>query len=144
MLSARSTHYWLWFILFGVVSSLVVWRIHGSLDSESVWLLVTGLLGVLLGVGGLGARLSRPYDLIIGLLFTAIGLLGLLHNLGYNLVPTTSETATTIGQSAILGLSLALPYALIHTLLGLTSLNHGLRAKAHTPTVMVDASSNAA
>ena len=144
MLSARSTHYWLWFILFGVVSSLVVWRIHGSLDSESVWLLVTGLLGVLLGVGGLGARLSRPYDLIIGLLFTASGLLGLLHNLGYNLVPTTSETATTIGQSAILGLSLALPYALIHTLLGLTSLNHGLRAKAHTPTVMVDASSNAA
>ena len=144
MLSARSTHYWLWFILFGVVSSLVVWRLHGSLDTASVWLLVTGLLGVLLGVGGLGARLSRPYDLVIGLLFTAIGLLGLLHNLGYNLVPTTSETATTIGQSAILGLSLALPYALIHTLLGLTSLNHGLRAKAHTPTVMVDASSNAA
>ena len=23
MLSARSTHYWLWFILFGVVSALV-------------------------------------------------------------------------------------------------------------------------
>ena len=144
MLSARSTHYWLWFILFGVVSSLVVWRIHGSLDTESVWLLVTGLLGVLLGVGGLGARLSRPYDLIIGLLFTAIGLLGLLHNLGYNLVPTSSDTATTIGQSAILGLSLTLPYALIHTLLGLTSLNHGLRARAHSPTVMVEASSHAA
>jgi hypothetical protein len=144
MLSARSTHYWLWFILFGVVSSLVVWRVHGWLDSESVWLLVTGLLGVLLGVGGLGVRLSRPYDLIIGLLFTAIGLLGLLHNLGYNLVPTSSETATTIGQSAILGLSLSLPYALIHTLLGLTSLNHGLRARAHSPTVMVEASSHAA
>jgi hypothetical protein len=144
MLSARSTHYWLWFILFGVVSSLVVWRIHGSLDSESVWLLVTGLLGVLLGVGGLGARLSRPYDLIIGLLFTAVGLLGLLHNLGYNLVPTSSDTATTVAQSAIIGLSLSLPYALIHTLLGLTSLNHGLRARAHSPTVMVDASTNAA
>jgi hypothetical protein len=144
MLSARSTHYWLWFILFGVVSSLVVWRIHGSLDSESVWLLVTGLLGVLLGVGGLGARLSRPYDLVIGLLFTAIGLLGLLHNLGYNLVPTSSDTASTVAQSAIIGLSLSLPYALIHTLLGLTSLNHGLRARAHSPTVMVDASTNAA
>jgi hypothetical protein len=144
MLSARSTHYWLWFILFGVVSSLVVWRIHGSLDSESVWLLVTGLLGVILGVGGLGARLSRPYDLIIGLLFTAVGLLGLLHNLGYVLVPTSSDTASTVGQSAIIGLSLALPYALIHTLLGLTSLNHGLRARAHSPTVMVEASSHAA
>lgn len=144
MLSARSTHYWLWFILFGVVSSLVVWRIHGSLDSESVWLLVTGLLGVILGVGGLGARLSRPYDLIIGLLFTAVGLLGLLHNLGYVLVPTSSDTASTVGQSAIIGLNLALPYALIHTLLGLTSLNHGLRARAHSPTVMVEASSHAA
>ena len=144
MLSARSTHYWLWFILFGVVSSLVVWRIHGSLDSESVWLLVTGLLGVILGVGGLGARLSRPYDLIVGLLFTAVGLLGLLHNLGYVLVPTSSDTASTVGQSAIIGLSLALPYALIHTLLGLTSLNHGLRARAHSPTVMVEASSHAA
>jgi len=144
MLSARSTHYWLWFILFGVVSSLVVWRIHGSLDSESVWLLVTGLLGVILGVGGLGARFSRPYDLIIGLLFTAVGLLGLLHNLGYVLVPTSSDTASTVGQSAIIGLSLALPYALIHTLLGLTSLNHGLRARAHSPTVMVEASSHAA
>jgi hypothetical protein len=144
MLSARSTHYWLWFILFGVVSSLVVWRLHGSLDTESVWLLVTGLLGVLLGVGGLGARLSRPYDLVIGLLFTAIGLLGLLHNLGYNLVPTSSDTASTVAQSAIIGLSLSLPYALIHTLLGLTSLNHGLRARAHSPTVMVDASTNAA
>lgn len=144
MLSARSTHYWLWFILFGVVSSLVVWRIHGSLDSESVWLLVTGLLGVILGVGGLGMRFSRPYDLIIGLLFTAVGLLGLLHNLGYVLVPTSSDTASTVGQSAIIGLSLALPYALIHTLLGLTSLNHGLRARAHSPTVMVEASSHAA
>ena len=144
MLSARSTHYWLWFIMFGVVSSLVVWRIHGSLDSESVWLLVTGLLGVILGVGGLGARFSRPYDLIIGLLFTAVGLLGLLHNLGYVLVPTSSDTASTVGQSAIIGLSLALPYALIHTLLGLTSLNHGLRARAHSPTVMVEASSHAA
>jgi hypothetical protein len=109
MLSARSTHYWLWFILFGVVSSLVVWRLHGSLDTESVWLLVTGLLGVLLGVGGLGARLSRPYDLVIGLLFTAIGLLGLLHNLGYYLVPTTIDTASNVAQSAIIGLSLSLP-----------------------------------
>ncbi|HET9980354.1 MAG TPA: hypothetical protein VFQ32_07915 [Ktedonobacterales bacterium] len=144
MLSARSTHYWLWFILFGVVSSLVVWRIHGSLESESVWLLVTGLLGVILGVGGLGARFSRPYDLIVGLLFTAVGLLGLLHNLGYVLVPTSSDTASTVGQSAIIGLSLALPYALSHTLLGLTSLNHGLRARAHSPTVMVEASSHAA
>lgn len=144
MLSARSAHYWLWFILFGVISALVVWRVRGTLDTETIWLLITGLLGVLFGVGGLALRLSRPYDLIIGLLFTAVGLLGLLHNLGYNLVPADSNTANTIDQSAILGLSLSLPYALIHTLLGLTSLNHGLRAHDSRPTVMVDASTTAA
>lgn len=144
MLSARSTHYWLWFILFGVVSSMVVWRTRGTLDTEAIWLLVTGFLGVLMGVGGLGARLSRPYDLIIGLMFTAVGLLGLLHNLGYNLVPSDASTANTIDQTAIIGLSMALPYALIHTLLGLTSLNHGLRARAARPTVTVNASSAAA
>ncbi|HKT38659.1 MAG TPA: hypothetical protein VJR48_09830 [Ktedonobacterales bacterium] len=144
MLSARSTHYWLWFLLFGVISSVVVWRTRGMLDTEAIWLLATGFLGVLLGVGGLAARLSRPYDLIIGLLFTAVGLLGLLHNLGYNLVPADASTANTIDQTAIIGLSLALPYALIHTLLGLTSLNHGLRARASSPTVMVEATSHAA
>ncbi len=144
MLSARSTHYWLWFILFGVVSSLVVWRTRGSLGTEEVWLLVTGFLGVLMGVGGLGLRLARPFDLIIGLLFTAVGLLGLLHNLGYNLVPANASAANTFDQTAIIGLSLALPYALIHTLLGLTSLNHGLRARAVSPTVMVEATSHAA
>ncbi|HEX6541911.1 MAG TPA: hypothetical protein VF040_09170 [Ktedonobacterales bacterium] len=144
MLSARSTHYWLWFALFGVVSILVVWRAHGTFDTEAVWLLVTGFLGILLGVGGLGMRLARPYDLMIGLLFTLVGLLGLLHNLGYNLVPADTSTPNTIDQSAIIGLSLTLPYALIHTLLGLTSLNHGLRARAHGPTVMVGTSSHAA
>ena len=144
MLSVRSVHYWLWFILVGVVSSLVLLRTVGHLDSEAIWLLMTGLLGLLFGLGGLGLRLARPYDLIIGLLFTGVGLLGLLHNLGYVLVPTSSDTASTVGQSAIIGLSLALPYALIHTLLGLTSLNHGLRARAHSPTVMVEASSHAA
>ena len=144
MLSARSTHYWLWFLLFGVVSSLVVWRVRGSLDTESVWLLVTGFLGVLMGVSGLASRFSRPYDLIVGLLFTGAGILGLLHNLGYNLVPTDVHTVNTVDQTAIIGLSLALPYALIHTLLGLTSLNHGLRARTTSPTVMVEASSHAA
>ena len=106
--------------------------------------LVTGFLGILMGVGGLSSRLSRPYDLIVGLLFTGAGILGLLHNLGYNLVPTDVHTVNTVDQTAIIGLSLALPYALIHTLLGLTSLNHGLRARAASPTVMVETSSHAA
>lgn len=67
MLSQRSTHYWLWFLLFGVVSSIVAVTRQHSLDSESVWLLVTGMLGILLG--GLGGRLARPYDLVVGVVF---------------------------------------------------------------------------
>ncbi|MGE5335447.1 MAG: hypothetical protein ACM3N4_12150 [Nitrososphaerota archaeon] len=144
MLAARSTHYWLWFILFGVISSMVVWRATRSLDSEAAWLLLTGFLGVLTGVGGLSARVGRPYDLIIGMLFMAVGLLGIMHNLGYNVVPADASTASSLDQAAFFGLSLAFPYALIHTLLGLGSLNHGLRARSHSPSVTVETSSHAA
>ena len=144
MLSVRSVHYWLWFILFGVVSSLVLLRTVGQLDSETVWLLGTGLLGLLFGLGGLGSRLARPYDLIIGLLFMGVGLLGLLHNLGYNLVPADASAANAVDQTAIIGLSLALPYALIHTLLGVTSLSHGLRTRSQSPSVVVEPVSSAA
>jgi hypothetical protein len=144
MLSVRSVHYWLWFVLFGVVSSVVIWRAVKQLDSEAVWLLVTGLLGLLLGIGGLRLRLARPYDLIIGLLFMGVGLLGVLHNLGYILVPADASAASAIDQTAIIGLSLALPYALIHTLLGVTSLSHGLRARTHSPVVVVEAAGSTA
>ena len=144
MLSGRSVHYWLWFILFGVVSSMVLWRTVGQLDSETIWLLVTGLLGLLFGLGGLGLRFARPYDVVIGLLFTGVGLLGLLHNLGYNLVPADASAANAVDQTAIIGLSLALPYALIHTLLGVTSLSHGLRTRSHSPSVVVEPVSSAA
>jgi len=61
----------------------------------------------------------------------SLGILGLLHQIGYIVVPANAssvDTANTINQTAILGLSLTLPYALIHTLLGVTSLSHGLRA----------------
>lgn len=144
MLAARSTHYWLWFILFGVLSTMVVWRATRSLDSEVAWLLLTGFLGVVTGIGGLSARTARPFDLIVGMLFMAAGLLGVMHNLGYNLVPADASTANMLDQSAFLGLSLAFPYALIHTMLGLSSLNHGLRARSHSPTVTVETASHAA
>jgi hypothetical protein len=46
-----------------------------------------------------------------------------------NLVPSGNVPPNAIDTTAILGLSLSLPYALIHTLLGLTSLSNGLRAQ---------------
>ena len=136
MLSQRNTHYWLWFLLFGVVSALVNWSQGSGITTETLWLLITGLLGLLLGL--FVPALARPFDLVIGGLFTVVGLLGILHAFGVNLVPSGNVPPNAIDTTAILGLSLSLPYALIHTLLGLTSLNHGLRAQVATSRVAVE------
>jgi hypothetical protein len=136
MLSQRNTHYWLWFLLFGVISALVTVSKGQGITTETMWLLIAGFLGLLLGA--FLPSLARPYDLVIGLLFTAVGLLGILHNFGLNLVGQPNGIApNAIDESAILGLSLSLPYALIHTVLGLTSLSHGLRTKVATSRVSV-------
>lgn len=136
MLSQRNTHYWLWFLLFGVVSALVTISKGEGVSTETMWLLIAGFLGLLLGA--FIPTLARPFDLVIGLLFTAVGLLGILHNFGMNLVGQPNGIApNAIDETAILGLSLSLPYALIHTVLGLTSLSHGLRAKVATSRVAV-------
>ena len=135
MLSQRNTHYWLWFLLFGVVSALVSSSRGEGINTETMWLLISGLLGLVFGT--LLHALERPYDLVIGLLFAGVGLLGILHNFGMNLVATSGIATNAIDESAILGLSLALPYALIHTVLGLTSLSHGLRARVATSRVAV-------
>jgi hypothetical protein len=127
VLSQRNTHYWLWFLLFGVVSALVNWSQGNGLTTETLWLLITGFLGLILGL--LAPALARPFDLVIGGLFTLVGLLGILHAFGVNLIPSGNVPPTALDTTAILGLSLSLPYALIHTLLGLTSLNHGLRTQ---------------
>ena len=138
MLSQRNTHYWLWFLLFGVVSALVTVSMGEGITAETMWLLIAGFLGLLLGA--LIPSLARPFDLVIGLLFTGVGLLGILHNFGLNLVATSTGIApNAIDQTAIMGLSLSLPYALIHTVLGLTSLSHGLRIKAARSQVTVAA-----
>jgi hypothetical protein len=135
MLSERNTHYWLWFLLFGVVSALVSASQGQGITTETLWLLITGFIGLILGM--FVHALARPFDLVIGLLFTIVGLLGILHAFGLNLVTTSGVAPNAIDQTAILGLSLSLPYALIHTLLGLTSLSHGLRARVATSRVAV-------
>jgi len=136
MLSERNTHYWLWFLLFGIVSALVSGSTGEGVTSETLWLLIAGFLGLVLGI--FLPALARPFDLVIGVLFTIVGLLGILHAFGLNLVPSGSVPPNAIDQTAILGLSLSLPYALIHTLLGLTSLSHGLRAQVATSRVAVE------
>ena len=91
MLSQRNTPYWLWFLLFGVVSALVTIAKGEGITTETMWLLIAGFLGLLLGA--FIPSLARPYDLVIGLLLTTIGLLGILHNFGLNLVGQPSAIA---------------------------------------------------
>ena len=91
MLSQRNTHYWLWFLLFGVVSALATISKGEGITTETMWLLIAGFLGLLLGM--LIPALARPYDLVIGLLFTIVGLLGILHAFGLNLVATSGGVA---------------------------------------------------
>jgi hypothetical protein len=125
MLNSRSTHYWLWFLLFGVVAALAK-----GLNTETAAVSITGALGLLTGLGAFKGA-ARVYDLIVGLLFTLLGLLGVVMNLG--LGPKLGVNAA----GDIFGLSLAIPYSLIHTVLGLTSLNHGLKPAPTAPAVTV-------
>src|SRR5262249_58800367 len=102
MLSQRNTHYWLWFLLFGVVSALVSISKGDGITTETLWLLIAGFLGLILGA--FIHSLARPFDLVIGLLFTTIGLLGILHNFGMNLVgPPNAIAPNAIDESSILG-----------------------------------------
>ena len=136
MLSQRNTHYWLWFILFGLVSALALMRQGFGITTESLWLLFAGFLGLVIGT--YVQRMARPYDVVIGLLFTTVGLLGILHNFGLNLVGDRSSMPPhAVDFASILGLSLGLSYSMIHTILGLTSLSHGLRPKVATSHVAV-------
>jgi hypothetical protein len=142
MLSHRSAHYWLWFLLFGVVS-VVVGVVNGqAIPAESLWLLGTGLLGVAFGAGSFSGRFSRVYDLVIGLLFSVAGMIGVLHNLGVTFLAADAALPGGAADNATLvGLSLSLPYALIHSVLGLTSLNLGMRASSDAPVMVAPVAS---
>jgi hypothetical protein len=128
-MSHRSTHYWLWFLLFGVIAGLLYYNSHRGLDAESLWLLGSGLLGLLVGAKWLAnGKLMQPYDIIIGLIFAAVGIVGILVGFGVHLLDYTDVAGGIISKSNIFGLSLATPFpAVVHALLGVTSLNHGLK-----------------
>jgi hypothetical protein len=126
-MSHRNTHYWLWFLLFGLIGGFLYYRAHNTLDSESIWLLASGLLGLVVGANWLNeGKFARPYDLIVGIIFAAAGVIGILHGFG---VVNLGGGSGLISNNSILGLSLATFPALINTVLGLTSLNHGLKSK---------------
>ena len=129
-MSHRNAHYWLWFLVFGVVAGILSYKATNSFSSESIWLTVSGLLGIILGANWLNSgNLAKPYDLIIGIIFAAVGIIGILINFGLFHLSISSLPSNLVSNNALLGLSLSTFPALIHTVLGLNSINHSLKSK---------------
>ena len=125
----RSTHYSLWFIFFGVIAALSSLVNNVGVSSTSIWFLVTGLLGLIVTRKWLNdGKLARPYDLLVGIIFAVVGIIGILGAFKVHLI-TGSMLNDTISGSSILGLSTAFFNSLIYAVLGLTSLNHGIKTK---------------
>jgi uncharacterized membrane protein len=131
-MSHRNAHYWLWFLVFGIVSGILSYKSSNphALSSESIWLLVTGLIGIIVGANWLNSgSLAKPYDLVIGIIFAAVGIFGILINFGSFNLSIHSVPSNLVSNNSLLGLSLSVFPSLIHTVLGLTSINHGLKTK---------------
>lgn len=122
-MSHRNSHYWLWFLLFGVIPFIGAAVHHFPADLSSYtayWLVGTGVLGLVLGSHNLNeGKLARPFDVIVGIIFTLAGVIGILAGFGVAL-----GGADTYVHS--IGLSTSFPWQLIFTFLGLKSLHHGL------------------
>jgi hypothetical protein len=131
LVDARTLHYALWFLLLGIVPLVPVLRgglgANAPLTAETLWLTGAGLMGLLVGTPEVWqGRLARPYDIAVGLAFTAAGSLGVLAGLGVNTLGAT-------GAVGGVGLALSAPdplvgllYPVVCLYLGLTSLRAGL------------------
>jgi hypothetical protein len=130
MVKERSAHYFLWFIFFGLIAGIASYVNSQQFSSESIWLLVSGLLGILVTQKWLNeGKFARTYDFIIGVIFTLVGLVGVLDAFKIHLLSGVSLPAGLVTSSTILGLSITpLLIALVHMVLGLQSLNHGLHS----------------
>lgn len=137
----RNGHYFMWFILFGLIAGLVSFIgsgfNFGKIDSEAYWLLGAGIIGWLLGRKELNnGGFARFYDLIIGVIFMLAGLIGIaVHFSGLetqiaNVAGGLITPSISNDTAHLLGLSLALFPAIVHLLLGFTSFRHGTENSA--------------
>jgi hypothetical protein len=125
----RSMYYWLWFLLFGVIPLIAALFQHESLTAEHFWLLFVGGAGLIVGCKSLATAWSKPFDLFIGIVFFALGLLGILHNFGLNLTSDNAHIPIgAVSSASFLGISLALKASLLHTLLGFLSISFGIKS----------------
>ncbi|HEU4783695.1 MAG TPA: hypothetical protein VFS83_10175 [Ktedonobacterales bacterium] len=126
----RSAHYFLWFIFFGLIAGVASYVNTQQISSESIWLFVSGLLGILVTQKWLNdGKFAQIYDFIIGVIFTLVGLVGVLDAFKVHLLSGVSAPAGLLTSTSILGLATTpLLIALVHMVLGLQSLNHGMRS----------------
>jgi uncharacterized membrane protein YhaH (DUF805 family) len=124
-LSHRGSHYWLWFLLFGVIPLVLAMKNGFGANAttyNALWLVGSGLLGLLLGNSRIyDGRLARPFDFIIGIIFTLAGLVGIVKMFGIGV----AGADTLLGS---VGLTLGTVLPLIYAFLGLKSLHHALTA----------------
>lgn len=131
VMKERTGHYFLWFLVFGLIAGLVSFIGEKTLSSEAIWLLGSGVLGLLIAHKSVkNSGIARYFDFIIGIIFMVAGIIGIVYNFKSSLIPsavTSSGVTAGTGQNAVLiGLSLALFPAIVHLLLGFTSFRHGL------------------
>lgn len=133
MVKHRSEHYFLWFIFFGLIAGIASYINNGhQISSEAIWLFVSGLLGILVTQSWLAdGKFAKTYDFIIGVIFTLVGLVGILQGFHVDLLSGLHGLPSNlVNSNSIIGLSLT-PFLinLVHAVLGLQSLSHGLRGE---------------
>lgn len=125
----RNSHYWMWLLLAGIGSAGLTYAQEHALTLENGWLLFGGAMGVASGSAWLhGGKLSRSYDLIAGLLFGVSGAIGVLQGLGMQPLAGVHALSAFVTSTGVLGMSVGVYPAVIHTMLGYVSLSHGLKA----------------
>jgi hypothetical protein len=133
--SHRGAHYFLTFLIFGLIAGAASLLTQRKLDAEAIWLLALGGIGAILGSSRInGGNLARPFDLIAGTLLTLAGVLGTLQGFNLHFLPAVHVGAfQVLNASALLGIPLNFPFpALVNLFLGVQALRHGL-AKPATP-----------
>jgi hypothetical protein len=131
--SHRGAHYFLSFLIFGVIAGAASLITQGKVDAEAIWLLVLGGLGAVVGSPRINdGKLARPFDFLAGGLLTVAGLLGTLQGFNIHFLPDVHVGAfQALTATALLGIPLNFPFpALINLFLGVQSLRHGMAKSA--------------
>lgn len=132
--SHRNAHYFLSFLIFGLIAGAASLITQGKIDAEAVWLLALGGIGAIVGSPKINdGKFARPFDFLAGGLLTLAGVLGTLQGFNIHFLPDLHLGAfDALSTTALLGIPLNFPFpALINLFLGVQSLRHGM-AKAET------------